>query len=185
MSKVEFSTNLRDEQFLYFADNSNLGIILIQHGYLKYFNKRFEEIFGYSQEEISNWKKREFYKIVHSEDLPNLIQQFKIEDIKTVSVRFRGITKQDKIINLENYMCRMTYNNKIAYLSSYVLLDDSIVSNSHTDTKKIKFEIDLSEEDLKFLKIVSLIKNVNVNNLILQLLKDLIEIYKDDLILPF
>jgi len=50
MSKVrkneEFTTKLRDETFLYFADNSTMGIIIIQRGYLHYFNKRFKEIFG-------------------------------------------------------------------------------------------------------------------------------------------
>lgn len=51
MSKVEineeFTTKLRDETFVYFADNSNLGILIIQKGDLKYYNKRFQEIFGY------------------------------------------------------------------------------------------------------------------------------------------
>ena len=128
MSKVEntngeFTTKLKDEQFLRFADKSTMGVILIQRGYLQYFNKRFQEIFGYSHEEILTWKKREFYKIVHPDDLQNILQQFTIEDSKTVSVRFRGITKDKRIINIENYVCRMTYNNKSAYLSSYVLLD--------------------------------------------------------------
>lgn len=57
MSKVEnmngeFTTKLKDEQFLRFADKSTMGVILIQRGYLQYFNKRFQEIFGYSHEEI-------------------------------------------------------------------------------------------------------------------------------------
>lgn len=60
---------------------------------------------------------------MHLDDLQNILQQFTIEDSKTVSVRFRGITKDKRIINIENYVCRMTYNNKSAYLSSYVLLD--------------------------------------------------------------
>jgi len=60
----EFTTKLRDETFLHFADNSSIGIIIIQRGYLQYLNQRFAEIFGYNEEEISYWKKREFYKIV-------------------------------------------------------------------------------------------------------------------------
>lgn len=39
MSKLEinegFTTRLRNETFLHFADNSNLGILIIQKGYLK------------------------------------------------------------------------------------------------------------------------------------------------------
>jgi len=56
MSKVinngEFTTKLKDEQFLRVADNSTMGVLIIQRGYLIYFNKKFSEMFGYSQEEI-------------------------------------------------------------------------------------------------------------------------------------
>lgn len=150
MSKVEntngeFTTKLKDEQFLRFADKSTMGVILIQRGYLQYFNKRFEEIFGYSHEEILTWKKREFYKIVHPDDLSNILQQFKVEDSKTVSVRFKGITKDKRMINLENYVCRMTYNNKSAYLSSYVLLDGPIEKKS-SNNRKVKLEIEIPND---------------------------------------
>ncbi len=121
-----FTTKLRNETFLHFAENSTMGILIIQRGYLLYFNKKFTEIFGYTLEDINNWKKREFYKIVHPEDLPYLIENFKIEaDKKTVSVRFRGVRKDNHIIDIENYMCYIKYNNKTAYLSSYIPLEES------------------------------------------------------------
>jgi len=98
MSKIEsnedFTTKLRNETFLHFADNSTMGIIIIQRGHLKYFNEKFSEIFGYTQKEIQNWRKREFYKIIHPEDLSHLVEYFRVEnDKKTVSLRFRGIKK--------------------------------------------------------------------------------------------
>ncbi|MFX1594397.1 MAG: PAS domain-containing protein [Promethearchaeota archaeon] len=120
----EFTTQLNSEQFLYFVDNSNLGIVIIQRGYLLYYNKQFGEIFGYSQEEISQWKKREFYKIVHPEDLKHLVEKFKIEkDNKTIIIRFRGVKKDKSIINIENYNYQIKYNNKFAVLSYYNLLE--------------------------------------------------------------
>ena len=123
-SNEEFTTKLKNEQFLYVAVNSYLGIVLIQRGHLIYYNKKFGEIFGYSQEEISKWKKREFYKIVHPEDLKHLVETFKIEnDKRTITIRFRGIRKDKKIINIENYNCQITYNNKFAVLSSYIPLE--------------------------------------------------------------
>lgn len=128
MSRVgineEFTTKLKDDQFLYFAENSSLGITLIQRGYLKYFNKKFAEIFRYNEDDILQWKKREFYKIVHPEDLPKLVQNFKVEDGNTVSIRFRGVTKDKKVFELENYICVIKFNNKMAYLSSYVPLEE-------------------------------------------------------------
>ena len=48
MSKVEinevFTTKLRDVTFLHFAERSTMGILIIQRGYLQYFNQKFTEI---------------------------------------------------------------------------------------------------------------------------------------------
>ncbi len=122
-----FSTKLSDDQFLHFAENSTMGVLIIQRGYLKYFNQKFSEIFDYPEDELSKWKKREFYKIVHPEDLPMLLEKLKIEDDKkTVTVRFRGITRSNQIIDIINYNCKIEYNGKTAYLASYALISPKI-----------------------------------------------------------
>ncbi len=126
-TKGEFTTRLRSETFLRVADNSIMGVLIIQRGFLKYFNKRFTEIFGYTKDDILKWKKREFYKIVYPDDLPYLVKNFKIEDDKkTVSVRFKGVRKDKIIIPIENHICNIEYNNKSAYLSSYIHLREPI-----------------------------------------------------------
>lgn len=172
MSKVkvndDYSTKLKNETFLRFADNSRMGVLIIQRGFLKYFNKQFTEIFGYTKEEILKWKKREFYKIVHIDDLPNLVRSFKIEDDrKTVSVRFRGVKKDKKIIPIENYICHIKYNNKTAYLSSYIQLmtptdelynpkitkikeEKKIVSNYHPNIVKFLVDNKIDFEIIKY-----------------------------------
>ena len=123
-TKGVFTTKLKDETFLRFVDNSNMGVLIIQRGFLKYFNMKFTEVFGYTKDDILKWKKREFYKIVHPDDLPNIVKNFQIEDDKkTVSVRFRGVKKDKSIIPVENYMCHIYYGNKTAYLSSYSLIE--------------------------------------------------------------
>jgi len=184
MSKVvnngEFPTKLKDDQFLRFADNSTMGILIIQRGYLKYFNKKFRDIFGYSAEEISNWKKREFYKIVHPEDLQKILKQFKIEDSKTVSVRFRGIIKQGKIINIENYICQIKYKNNTAFLSSYVVLNNS-VENNNSSNKKIKIEIELPDKYEEYFKYFKTYFNISKKECIEIIIKKEIESRNDDL----
>ncbi|MFX1340634.1 MAG: PAS domain-containing protein, partial [Promethearchaeota archaeon] len=121
----EFTTKFKNETFLRFADNSMMGVLIIQRGFLQYFNTKFTEIFGYTREDILTWKKREFYKIVHPDDLPLLVNNFKIEDDKkTISVRFRGVRKDNSIIPIENYNCQIKFNNKFAVLSSYIQLDE-------------------------------------------------------------
>ncbi|MFX1573700.1 MAG: PAS domain-containing protein [Promethearchaeota archaeon] len=156
----EFTTKLKNEQFLYFAENSRLGIVLIQRGNLIYYNKKFGEIFGYSQEEISKWKKREFYKIVHPEDLKHLVETFKIEnDKRTITIQFRGIRKDKKIINIENYNCPIKYNNKFAVLSSYIPIERTFKEEPYAPKiKKTK------EEKLIMLKFTPLTEKLLRDN---------------------
>ncbi|MFW9968768.1 MAG: PAS domain-containing protein [Candidatus Odinarchaeota archaeon] len=171
MSEVKdnevFSTKLKNETFLRFADNSRMGVLLIQRGFLKYFNGQFTEIFGYTKEDILKWKKREFYKIVHPDDLPNLIKNFNIQDDKkTILVRFRGIRKDSSIIDIENYMCHIKYNNKFAVLSSYIQIKE------HRDEVIISRLIKTKEEK----RIISdyhlnLIKFLEANNIDYQIIK--------------
>jgi PAS domain S-box-containing protein len=97
-----------------------MGVLIIQRGFLKYCNKRFTQIFGYTEDDISKWKRREFYKIIHPEDSKNITRNSSIEGNNTAIFRFRGITKDNKVISIENYVSRIKYNDKWAYLSSYI-----------------------------------------------------------------
>ena len=185
MSKVinngDFTTKLKDEQFLRVADNSTMGVLIIQRGYLQYFNKKFSEIFGYSQEEILNWKKREFYQIIHPEDLPNLVQKFTIEDTKTVSIRFRGVTKQGKIIPIENYVCKIKYKNNIAFLSSYVHLDGSIMTNNEILRVLLEFKGELAKNYKKYFDYLKSNFNIDKNEYLENIIKKEINSRNDDL----
>ncbi|MHA1374450.1 MAG: PAS domain S-box protein [Promethearchaeota archaeon] len=149
----EFSTLLSNEQFLHFANNSRMGVVIIQRGYLKYYNQKFMEIFGYSKEEVANWKKREFYKIVHPEDLSYLVKYFKLEDDKkTLVVKFRGIRKDKRVIEIENYICNIKYNDMTAYLSSYVSLEGSYLLKTAKLTTRKLLRLDYAPKTLKLLK---------------------------------
>ncbi|KKM23037.1 hypothetical protein LCGC14_1619290 [marine sediment metagenome] len=176
MSKVinnnGFTTKLNDDQFLRFADKSTMGVILIQRGCLIYFNTRFGQIFGYSKEEISNWKKFEYFKIIHPDDVPKLMQKMKIEDNKNVSLRFRGVTKKGDIINIENYICRIKYNNKYAYLSSYVLLDCPIEKNNEILRVSLEFKGDLAKNYKKYFEYLELNFNIEKKKYLEETIKD-------------
>jgi len=171
MSRVkineDFTTKLRDVTFLHFADRSTMGILIIQRGYLQYFNQKFTEIFGYTVNDILKWKKREFYKIVHPEDLPDLLRRFKVEDDKkTVTVRFRGVRKDTSIISIENYMCYIKYNNETAFLSSYILLEE------FSDKLYIPKLIKIKEEKLIVLKFSpNIVNHLEDNNLNFEIIK--------------
>ncbi|GAG55456.1 unnamed protein product [marine sediment metagenome] len=84
MSKVEinevFTTKLRDDTFLHFAERSTMGILIIQRGYLQYFNQKFTEIFGYNVDDILKWrKKKEKKKKVKQEEKEEVKEEEKEE----------------------------------------------------------------------------------------------------------
>lgn len=89
-----------------------------------------------------------------------LVQNFKIEDSRTLSIRFRGINKESNIIPIENYVCHIVYNNKNAFLSSYVLLNDHFETNSNLIKKKIKIEIELPDDYKTFFEYLELNFNI-------------------------
>jgi len=144
-----------------------MGILIIQRGYLQYFNQKFTEIFGYPVDDILKWGKREFHKIVHPEDLPDLVKNFKVEDDKkTVSIRFRGVRKDNSIIPIDNYVCYIKYNNKTAFLSSYIPLEE------FSDEFYIPELIKTKEEKLILLKFSpNIVKFLEDNNLDFEIIK--------------
>lgn len=171
-----FTTKLKDEQFLRFADKSTIGVLIIQKGYIKYFNQRFCEIFGYSQEEILNWKKREFYKIIHPEDKKVLCNKMQVDDENVISIHYRGIKKDGIIINIENFACKIKYNDCFAVLSSYSKINDHNIINNQ---KKGYISLNVPLELYKNLIKISKHKKITIEKLVIEDLKNLVEYYKE------
>jgi PAS domain S-box-containing protein len=152
-----FTTKLREETFLHIIDNSKMGITIIQRDNVKYVNQKFIEIFGYTKKEILEWKKRECYKIIHPEDLTSLFSNFNLEPGKKMaSVRFRAITKNKEVINIEANVCPISYNDAIAYLSTYYPLGEDYRNASTSKLKKIvelkKIMVDFHPKIIKLLE---------------------------------
>jgi PAS domain S-box-containing protein len=53
------------------TDQSFLGFIILQEFKIKYYNKEFSKKVGYSSEEIAKWKSREFFRLIHPDDIEN------------------------------------------------------------------------------------------------------------------
>ncbi len=153
----KLTTELKDEHFLYFANNSYLGILIIQKGYIKYVNKKSIDILGYTLEDITKWKKREFFKIIHPEDLGRLMQNLTIEDKDAVSFQFRALTKKGKIITVNTYLNIIKHNNERAYLVSYIPIGKSKkkddLFNSIITRRKIEKKI-LTDYHPKIIKLL-------------------------------
>ncbi|MHA2130096.1 MAG: PAS domain S-box protein, partial [Promethearchaeota archaeon] len=73
--KAELELKESEEKFRTITEQSFMGIIVLQEGVFKYFNKRAAEINGYSIEEIQNWKPNEFSKLIHPDDIEFVMDQ--------------------------------------------------------------------------------------------------------------
>jgi PAS domain S-box-containing protein len=158
-----------------FAEKSDMGILIIQRGNIKYLNEKFIDLFGYSREEISNWKKREFYKIMHPDDLKNIFQNLKFEGNKTLSVRIRGITKENQIILIENFACQVDYFHKRAVLSSYAIIPN--INELRVNEQSTRISINFSEKDLEIIRIIALLKNQTIEAYIEDEIKGITKCY--------
>ena len=156
-----------------FGEHSIMGIVIQQRGYLRYFNKTFADIFGYTNEEIQTWKKREFYKIIHLDDLKNLLQKLTILDKDLVTVEFRGIKKDKTIIAIRSNTCLVRYNGHNAVLSSYLRLDN-LITEKNNDKELLLIEanknkgvkVNISEELFDLINLISKIRGIKPEELI-------------------
>jgi PAS domain S-box-containing protein len=89
-------------KFRSFAEQSLVGMYLIQGDKLIYANPKFAEIFGYPIETCLNGMP--YRKLVHPEDLPMVRDYVRKREggaLKTIQYEFRGVKNNGKIINVE------------------------------------------------------------------------------------
>ncbi len=111
-----------ENKFRNFAEQSLVGINLIQDGVFKYVNPKFAEMFGYTVEECLN--SMSFREFVYPEDLPIVEEHIRrrlSEEAKSVKYDFRGIKKSGEIIHVEIFGSSILFNGKPA--STATLLD--------------------------------------------------------------
>ncbi len=126
---------LRDSEnkFKSFAEQSLVGVNLIEDGVFKYVNPKFAEMFGYTVEECMN--DMPFRRLVYSEDLPIVEEQVRIrveDGVKTVHYTFRGLKKEGEIIYLEIYGSTILIEDKPVVIATVLDI---------TERKKIEAEL--------------------------------------------
>ncbi|MHA1476790.1 MAG: PAS domain-containing sensor histidine kinase [Promethearchaeota archaeon] len=146
MVKAEERIKESEEQFRTISEQSLMGISIIQDGKIKYVNQTLANILGYSIKEILNWGQGEFFKTIHPEDKKKIIEfATKMENQDVTNVQYyeaRGIHRDGSTVWLEIYNKRIKFQNKPAFLVSYIDI---------TEKKKAKEELRQSEEKYRFL----------------------------------
>jgi PAS domain S-box-containing protein len=109
-----------EEKFRVLAEKSLIGIWIIQDQIIKYTNPGSLKIFGFTLDEMIN---RNPLDLVVEEDRPLVIQHLEERmngTGNTISLEFRGITKEGDIINIESYGALTLYEGKSAVLESVI-----------------------------------------------------------------
>ncbi|MFX1311383.1 MAG: PAS domain S-box protein [Promethearchaeota archaeon] len=118
------------ENFRNIAEQSLIGILVIQDGVFKYFNDKFLEICGYSAEEVLSWVPNEFVKIIHPEDREFVIEQVRKKVAGDSDIfnqdQFRIIRKDEEIIIVEIFSKTINYNGRFADLIMTLDITDKI-----------------------------------------------------------
>ncbi len=113
-----------EEKFRTIAEQSSLGIVILQDGIFKYSNKGLSDITGYSKDEIRKWSQNEFTKKIHPDDLPTVIENYqkKIRGEMSLSSSYtcRIITKSEKIKWIEIRSIAIQYLGRLADLATFI-----------------------------------------------------------------
>ncbi|MFX1376552.1 MAG: PAS domain S-box protein [Promethearchaeota archaeon] len=124
--KIKAEKNLKESEgkFRTIADQSLIGIDILQDGKVMYVNKALSTIVGFPIEEISNWKPRDYHKLIYPEDINRVYGSIaKVQDGKSGStIRYicRIVTKNKKIKWVEIFSKLISVQGKRAVLSSTI-----------------------------------------------------------------
>jgi len=146
MKKAQEGIEESEQKFRNIAEQSLMGICIIQDELVKYINQTLADLLGYTVEEALEWKRGEFFKTIHPEDKKRIIELATTNQEESENgIRFyeaRGLDKNGKIVWVEVYYRTILYQNKPAFLISFI--DISQRKNAQEKLKE-------SEEKYRFL----------------------------------
>jgi PAS domain S-box-containing protein len=107
-----------EERFRVLAEQSMLGIAIMQDNALRFVNQAIADLNGYSIEEMSDWTVIDFAKLVHPDDLPFATEQARKKQAGDPSAlahyNYRVITKTGEIRWVEQYSRSIEYGGRPA-----------------------------------------------------------------------
>lgn len=140
---VEQALRESEEKYRLLADQSIMGMYIVQDGYFKYANYATSLITGYSIEEMLSWKKDEYAKVLHPDDRAYVAEQVQIKQTGDPDVvanyTWRIITKSGETKWLESFSKTITFGGSPA---------DFVMGIDVTERKKA--EEKLREEEQRF-----------------------------------
>ena len=119
-----------EEKFRNIAEQSLLGIAILQDGKFKYVNQRFAGIGGRSVEELKDWGPGEFLNTVHPEDRKMIAEQARKKQAGDKDVinhyQFRGLKKTGELIHGEAFSKTINYQGRPADFITVIDITDKV-----------------------------------------------------------
>ncbi len=135
-----------EEKFREISEQLLMGICILQDDKIKYVNKKFANIIGYTVEEMMNWDPSEYIKTVYPEDRKKAIEQArkKQRGEKDIMINYqtRAIKKTGETIWIDNYSKTINYGGTYA---------DLVMIKDITDQKMAEQKLRESEEKYRLI----------------------------------
>ncbi|MCP4725520.1 MAG: response regulator [bacterium] len=106
-----------EEMFRLISEQSVLGILVLQDDMFRYVNQKAADIFGYTIDEMKEWRVREYAKLIHPDDMELVIEQARKKQLNekdyTENYQWRAINKRGEIRWVETYSRPVPFNGGI------------------------------------------------------------------------
>ncbi len=145
---TEHSLKDSEEKFRTIAEQSLVGLAIIQDGMVKFVNEAASKITEYSIREMEGWKTKKFFDHIHQDDRWSSLDLFlrliegKINVITSYIIRL--VTKSGKIKWIDCYSTLLSYEGSNAILAAFLDI-----------TEKKKIEHKLLESEAKWQSVLT------------------------------
>ncbi len=149
--QAEISLKESEEKFRNIAEQSLMGIIILQDGVFKYFNDRISEMNGYTAEEIKDWTPNEWVKSIYPDDREFVSEQARKKQAGDPDVihqyRYRTIRKEGQIRWMEIFSKTIIYKGHSADLAMIIDITDKIEADQKLKESEQNFR-EIAEQTL-------------------------------------
>ncbi len=139
-----------EERFRVIAEQSMLGIVILQDNRIRFVNQAVSDINGYTIEEMSTWDTRDMGKVIHPDDVAFALEQARKKQAgdpgALAHYGMRIINKSGAIRWIENYSRSIEYGGRTADFVTMIdvtarkLAEESLSQLSHSMERTAKLE---------------------------------------------
>ncbi|MHA1377118.1 MAG: PAS domain S-box protein [Candidatus Helarchaeota archaeon] len=140
-----------EEKFRTITEQSLMGIAIIQDNRVKYVNKKFADVLGYTVEEIMKLPQGTHRTLIHPDDLDFVVAQVRKKQQGNTDVvshyTYRLLKKNGETVWVENLSKTINFGGKLADLVMIIDITDRQRSNQELKESEEKFR-EISEQSL-------------------------------------